>query len=157
MGFKLNHVSERGPRGVVESTDARSMADSWFRPSQCETALLCNDVSHWLGAILGSALPIFKWVAVISDSGTKDPEAHSLEILCNLSLDTSIEIYIKFHSSGQEIPCHFCGNFMAISIEILQQLLEMTRNFHWSFFGNYIKVPLQIYENYMADILLKFL
>ena len=30
--------------------------DSRFAPSQWETALLCNDVSHWLGASLGSAL-----------------------------------------------------------------------------------------------------
>ena len=64
---------------------------------------------------------------------TEALEAHSMEIPCNLSLDTSIEIYIKFHSSGQEIPCHFCGNFMEISIEILQQFLEMTRNFHGDF------------------------
>ena len=31
-------------------------ADSWFAPSQWETALLCNDVSHWLGPNLESAL-----------------------------------------------------------------------------------------------------
>ena len=31
-------------------------ADSRFAPSQWETALLCNDVSHWLGASLASAL-----------------------------------------------------------------------------------------------------
>ena len=30
-------------------------ADSRFVPSQWETALLCNDVSHWLGASLESA------------------------------------------------------------------------------------------------------
>ena len=30
--------------------------DSRFAPSQRETALLCNDVSHWLGASLESAL-----------------------------------------------------------------------------------------------------
>ena len=29
--------------------------DSWLAPSQWETALLCNDVSHWLGAKLKSA------------------------------------------------------------------------------------------------------
>ena len=33
-------------------------ADSRFAPSQWETALLCNDVSHWLGASLESALYI---------------------------------------------------------------------------------------------------
>ena len=31
-----------------------SRADSRFAPSQWETALLCNDVSHWLGASLAS-------------------------------------------------------------------------------------------------------
>ena len=31
-------------------------ADSRFAPSQWETALLCNNVSHWLGASLESAL-----------------------------------------------------------------------------------------------------
>ena len=31
-------------------------ADSRFVPTQWETALLCNDVSHWLGASLESAL-----------------------------------------------------------------------------------------------------
>ena len=34
-------------------------ADSGFVPSQWETLLLCNDVSHWLGASLESALYIF--------------------------------------------------------------------------------------------------
>ena len=32
-----------------------SRADSKFAPRQWETALLCNDVSHWLGASLKSA------------------------------------------------------------------------------------------------------
>ena len=31
-------------------------ANSWFAPSQWETALLCNDVSHWLRANLELAL-----------------------------------------------------------------------------------------------------
>ena len=34
-------------------------ADSRFAPSQWETALLCNDVSHWLGTSLESALLIY--------------------------------------------------------------------------------------------------
>ena len=33
-------------------------ADSRFAPSQWETALLCNDVSHWLGASPGIAFRI---------------------------------------------------------------------------------------------------
>ena len=35
-------------------------ADSRLMPSQCETALLCNDVSHWLGASLDSALILIR-------------------------------------------------------------------------------------------------
>ena len=34
-------------------------ADSRFAPSQWETALLCNDVSQWLGASLESALSLY--------------------------------------------------------------------------------------------------
>ena len=37
----------------LELSSAR--ADSRFAPSQWETALLCNDVSHWLGGSLESA------------------------------------------------------------------------------------------------------
>ena len=36
-------------------------ADPRFVPSQWETALLCNDISHWLGAILESALFLIFW------------------------------------------------------------------------------------------------
>ena len=36
----------------------RSRADSRFAPSQWETALLCNGVSHWLGTSLESGLEV---------------------------------------------------------------------------------------------------
>ena len=39
-------------------------ADSRFAPSQWETALLCNDVSHWLGASLESALCFSKQTVI---------------------------------------------------------------------------------------------
>ena len=45
-------------------------AESRFAPSQWETALLCNGVSHWLGASLESALyPEYKinTIVVLSD------------------------------------------------------------------------------------------
>ena len=38
------------------SISAYPRADSRFTPIQWETVLLCNDVSHWLGASLESAL-----------------------------------------------------------------------------------------------------
>ena len=40
-------------------TKKQCRADSRFVHSQCETALLCNRVSHWLGTSLNSAL---QWV-----------------------------------------------------------------------------------------------
>ena len=44
------------------------MADSRLTPSQWETALHCNDVSHWLGASLESAL--ISWCVVNSQQCT---------------------------------------------------------------------------------------
>ena len=40
----------------------RIRVDSRFAPRQLETALLCNDVSHWLGTSLGSALRMHTWL-----------------------------------------------------------------------------------------------
>ena len=43
-----------GTGGIA--ADNKYRADSRFVPSQWETALLCNDISHWLGTSLESAL-----------------------------------------------------------------------------------------------------
>ena len=53
--------------GVLSFTSSRNTyfrADSRFAPSQWETALLCNDVSHWLGARLASALYLCSWFMI---------------------------------------------------------------------------------------------
>ena len=42
-------------------------ADSRFAPSQWETSLLCNDVSHWPGASLESVLDIVYCYAAIQE------------------------------------------------------------------------------------------
>ena len=54
------HPAERkcGPTGV----HSIYRADSRFAPRQWETALLCNDVSHWLGANVDSALYSYSFV-----------------------------------------------------------------------------------------------
>ena len=45
--------------GVIQDGSVNTFrADSIFAPSQWETALLCNDVSYWLGASLESALHV---------------------------------------------------------------------------------------------------
>ena len=52
-GCRLFHIPPTGPahQSVIK-------AGSRFVPNQWETSLLCNDVSHWLGANLESALVI---------------------------------------------------------------------------------------------------
>ena len=49
-------LSDGGIEAVQAHTEGIYRADSRFVPSQCETALLCNDVSNWLGASLDLAL-----------------------------------------------------------------------------------------------------
>ena len=64
LGLKLNHVSKRGPKPQwvkeLVSSDPHyqrnNMADSRLAPSQWETSLQSNVISHWLGANLESAL-----------------------------------------------------------------------------------------------------
>ena len=55
----LRPVNERRRYFVTTSLIgwAQAWADSRLAPSQLETAILCNDVSHWLGASLESTLP----------------------------------------------------------------------------------------------------
>ena len=46
---------------IVQKLVRSFRADSRFAPHQWETVLLCNNVSHWLGANLESALVIGLW------------------------------------------------------------------------------------------------
>ena len=45
-----------GSDELLPAWNVQWWADSRFAPNQWETELLCNDVSHWLGANLQSAL-----------------------------------------------------------------------------------------------------
>ena len=58
---KAEH-SDQGSRSYLQLITQRTLHisrdHSRFAPSQWEMALLCNDVSHWLGASLESALDI---------------------------------------------------------------------------------------------------
>ena len=55
-------------------------ADSRFAPSQWETALLCNDVSHWLGTNLESALGISLFCALVNWQSR--PGQRCMGVLC---------------------------------------------------------------------------
>ena len=52
------------------------IADFRFATNQWETALLCNDVSHWLGTNLESAL----WMWSLSLSMSSKFEKHIMEL-----------------------------------------------------------------------------
>ena len=45
--------------------DRKSRADSRLAANQWETALLCNNVSHWLGTSLESASPTYQYLDMI--------------------------------------------------------------------------------------------
>ena len=53
---------------IIKLTWHAYRADSKLAPSQWETALLCNDVSHWLGANLELALCIFSYCLTLKYS-----------------------------------------------------------------------------------------
>ena len=57
--YRFMYVFMYSSHSCISESPSRShspRADSRFAFSQWETALLCNDVSHWLGASLESAL-----------------------------------------------------------------------------------------------------
>ena len=63
-------------------------ADSRFAPSQWKTALLCNDVSHWLGAHLESAL----WYMTLISGPTGLRQYFGVNILKSWIIFTSIQL-----------------------------------------------------------------
>ena len=70
---------------------SQTRADSRFTPSQWETALLCNDVSHWLGASLESALqtarPIMRQRFPGPDVAMTDPASAIWSIVAHMCDD----------------------------------------------------------------------
>ena len=62
LGF---YWTEFGFRPNIADIKHHHMADATFAPSQWETALLCNNASHWLGTSLHSALHHIKYMAFL--------------------------------------------------------------------------------------------
>ena len=56
--IQVSSCKEMVPKYLLQNSIqfVHNRADSRFAPRQWETALLCNDISHWLGANLESAL-----------------------------------------------------------------------------------------------------
>ena len=104
-------------------------ADSRFAPCQWETALLCNDVSHWLGTSLESALNMWMVLVIIGFRWT--------------NVDMSIRSWPK-----EYVTVHFYDS--ALDIELGPLLLtwinfnpSMGKWFHplWSVRWNYLPIP----------------
>ena len=94
-------------------------ADSRFAPSQWETALLCNDVSHWLGTNLESALNpanqfpnhyYIKFDLLIATHGIMGPDPHWLT---HLPPDKMVAIL-----ADGVIKCIFLNENDSIQIQI---------------------------------------
>ena len=70
LNYQTNHQT---PKNLYRfSVEYR--ADSRFAPSQWETALLCNDVSHWLGASIKSVL---KYISMYPQTNSAPKESTS--------------------------------------------------------------------------------
>ena len=71
-------------------------ADSRFGPCQWETALLCNDASHWLGASLESALWLQHWRLPCSLQAVFTCEISSFYIYRYLMVSRMVFCYIIY-------------------------------------------------------------
>ena len=72
--------------------------DSKFAPSQWETALLCNDVSHGLGASLELFLPhsLVKLVDYLQLRGIAGRNRYQINVMVWLRLSSIIHIQLQF-------------------------------------------------------------
>ena len=76
-------------------------ADSRLAPSQWETSLQSNAVSHWLGANLESALPLHKKFAVFCQLGYAVEQVVELSVIWDATALTGpIKFYIMTSSNG---------------------------------------------------------
>ena len=70
---------------------------SRFAPSQRETALLCNDVSHWLGANLESALRVCMKSRIVSHACVTQP--------WNGCIPSTWHIFFRVSWDGSDFVC----------------------------------------------------
>ena len=94
-------------------------AGSRFAPSQCVTVLFCNDVSHWVGAKLESALyiqPLVGGAVAINDNRLK------FTLNSNLARSRFAVIYCTIVKSFWKF-----AQSMAISLPCSGQIFKMIR------------------------------
>ena len=92
----------------------KTRANSMLARSQWETALLCNDVSHWLGAILQSTLKKQTRAAITTHEipnthiCTNAPHKHIVELhTCNMHTRDNPVLYFVNTSRWRQNGCRF--------------------------------------------------
>ena len=75
-------------------------ADSRFAPSQWETAFLCNDVFHWLGANLKSALSVFYVMLSVARFFICDTTTLKYITIFDLLFDYRLNLYRLEYANG---------------------------------------------------------
>ena len=89
---KLWNIKYGNEMCLGQSTCKYARDDSRFVPNQWETALLCNDVSHWLGASLESAL-----YAIMNSGDSYNRHMSSYQCLLNVELSSCQFYYQWWH------------------------------------------------------------
>ena len=120
QSVRFLHDVDMDPMCGTES-DVYSRDDSRFAPSQWETALLCNDVSHWLGASLESAL----YRGLLQDRG-------SLLVLIISSCPALILAWYLPSHMGEGLPIEVIpSGYRPAACVIQSQLYHTTRRMGW--------------------------
>ena len=117
-----------------------SWADSRFAPSQWETALLCNDVSHWLSANLESALLSFRCMDMVSQDMFCDNRAIMKNSMTysKWSIDPLIELeswFVNTKMKGHTIQVIFIVRKDRTSTSIFHRIKNKGRIFSTRFNG----------------------
>ena len=155
-------------------------ADSRFAPSQWETALLCNDVSHWLGASIASALvSIVYWVAPLCRADSRfGPSQWETALLCNdvshwLGASPDYVWIRQYHHDmawgfTQYLGCCFTNVWQAFQNNLMKILQCQKSHLWWEFqaetmcvcskhsFGQTFKLQLEILIKSMISAMQKF-
>ena len=110
VDFKLKHSKCWLNFEFDRNSGTGARADSRFAASQYETALLSNDVSHWLRASLESALHDVAWDAVHSDRDTFTTLLTALMYKLLLQIITKLFICPQVDRSPIfDLQMWFCG------------------------------------------------
>ena len=122
--------------GDTRHKDILPRDDSKLAPSQWEMALLCNDISHWLGASLESALLpktyYDYWSVYVPWSRTMVGKYTCTSATVNLGLAAHkpLGLIQRYDLSHMECKFYWCSGWMR-DLEIFRGC-----KVHWNFYWN---------------------